>query len=335
MAKIGFATGYDPSMSVREMADFVRQAELRGYDMAFFSEALVSNRDAVTTLAAFGLATRTILLGCVQVVRLRSPLLMAQSLASLDELTDGRIVLAPGACTNRHAKRHGLAPLTPAVTLREWVESIRLLLTGEKIIYKGKSITLEEIGLNWTPPRSHIPFWFAAIGRTGLRLAGQLGDGVLLDAHTSPEYAQNAIKIAEDAAREAGRDWSTFEVAQLIPCSVEDDYDRAVDAMRWEAATRFQSAQFPVEVQRRLRVGEPAINPDDFPVLLEALRAGGHAAVAKALPRSLIENTTASGTPEEVMERVQRYRRAGVTFPLLRPQGRHQIIRVLDLFAKK
>jgi alkanesulfonate monooxygenase SsuD/methylene tetrahydromethanopterin reductase-like flavin-dependent oxidoreductase (luciferase family) len=53
------------------------------------------------------------------------------------------------------------------------------------------------------------------------------------------------------------------------------------------------------------------------------------------LPRSLIENTTASGTPEEVVARVERYRRAGVRFPLLRPQGRHQVMRMLDLFATK
>jgi alkanesulfonate monooxygenase SsuD/methylene tetrahydromethanopterin reductase-like flavin-dependent oxidoreductase (luciferase family) len=47
-----------------------------------------------------------------------------------------------------------------------------------------------------------------------------------------------------------------------------------------------------------------------------------------------VENTTASGTPDEVVARIARYRQAGVTFPLLRPQGRHQVQRVLDLFAK-
>jgi 5,10-methylenetetrahydromethanopterin reductase len=335
MDKTGFAMGYDPSLSVRDMATLARQAEQNGYDMVFFSEALLCNRDSVTALAAFGLATTRIALGATQVVRLRSPVVMAQTLASLDELVGGRIVLAPGACTEKHARRHGLAPITPALTLREWVESVRLLLAGGKVSYQGESVQLEQAGLNWTPVRASIPFWLASISRTGLRLAGQIADGVLLDAHTSPEYVENAVRILEDAVREAGRDWGSFEVAQIIPCSVEDTHDEAVDAVRWEAASRFESPNFPAETERRLRVGEPAVNRDDFPMLLHALHTGGKAGVARALPRALIENTTACGTPDEVLARVARYRRAGVTFPLIRAQARHQSPRALALFAKR
>ena len=111
MDKTGVATGYDPAMSVREMAELARQAERREYDMAFFSETVLCNRDSVTAVTALGLATAKIALGCTQVVRLRSPVVMAQTLASLDELTGGRLVLAPGACTDKHARRHG--PPTP------------------------------------------------------------------------------------------------------------------------------------------------------------------------------------------------------------------------------
>jgi len=334
MNKIGLAMGYDPALSVREMADLARQAEMRGYDMVFFSEALLCNRDSVTAVAAFGLATTRIALGFTQVVRLRTPVVMAQTLASLDELTGGRIVVAPGACTDKHARRHGLPPVTPAVALKDWIESMRLLLRGQKVIYKGDSLELEGAGLNWRPIRAHIPFWNAALTRTGLRLAGRLADGVVLDAHTSPEYVENAVKILEEAVREAGRDWGSFEVAQIIPCSVEETHEEALEAVRWEAASRFESPNLVVETERRLRVGEPAINGADFPMLLDALRTGGKAAVAKVLPRSLLENTTASGTPDEVLARIERYRRAGVTLPLVRPQARHQFTRLLDLFAR-
>jgi len=211
---------------------------------------------------------------------------------------------------------------------------VRQLLAGGKITYKGESVELDQAGLNWSPLRASVPFWIASISRTGLQLAGELGDGVLLDAHTSPEYVENAAKILKDAVRAAGRDWGRFEVAQIIPCSVEDTHDEAVDAVRWEAASRFESPNFPAETERRLRVGEPAINRDDFPMLMHALNTGGKAAVAKALPRALIENTTACGTPDEVLARVARYRRAGVTFPLIRAQARHQSPRLLALFGK-
>jgi len=335
MEKTGIAMGYDPSLSVRDMAAIAAQAERLGYDMAFFSEALLCNRDSVTTLAAFGLATSRILLGTTQVVRLRTPVVMAQTLATLDELTGGRIVLAPGACTEKHARRHGLVPMTPTVAVREWIETMRRLLAGERLSYKGQSTELENAGLNWRPRRSRIPFWLASLSRTGLRLAGEIADGVLLDAHTSPEYVENAVRILREAVRDAGRSWDGFEVAQIVPCSIEDSHKDAVDAVRWEAASRFESPNFPAETGRRLRVGEPAVRTEDFPMLLEALERGGKAGVAAALPAAFIEQTTACGTPDEVRERVARYRRAGVTFPLIRPQASHQAARAMALFARE
>ncbi len=73
-------------------------------------------------------------------------------------------------------------------------------------------------------------------------------------------------------------------MAQIIPCSIEDTHDDAAEAVRWEAASRFESPNFPAETERRLRVA--------------------------------------------------RYRQAGGTLPLIRPQARHQAQKALALFAK-
>ena len=118
--------------------------------MAFFSETFWLMRDSVTAAPAYGLATERIDLGFTQVVRLRSPVTMAQTLASLDELTGGRVVVCPGACTANHARRFGLEPTDPLGTLREWVESIRLVLTGEQVSYHGRFVTFEDVELEFT-----------------------------------------------------------------------------------------------------------------------------------------------------------------------------------------
>jgi alkanesulfonate monooxygenase SsuD/methylene tetrahydromethanopterin reductase-like flavin-dependent oxidoreductase (luciferase family) len=335
VGRIGFATGYDPGVSVRSFADLVRRVEARGYELAFFSETFWLMRDSVTATAAFGVATERIGLGFTQVVRLRSPVTMAQTAASLDELTRGRIVLCPGACTASHARRFALPPLDPLGTLREWVEAIRLVLTGEKVAYHGRFVELEDVELGFTPVRTRVPMWIAATSAGGLRLAGEIGDGVLLNSVASPEYAANAIRIVREAAEKAGRDWATFEVAQLINTSVEDEHEAAIDAVRWEVASKFVPASFRRQSASRMRVGEPFIDPEIQPALTQAFDRGGMPALAKALPASSVAGLTASGTPDEVRGRVERYREAGVRLPIVRPAAAHQTDRVIELFAPR
>lgn len=333
MDRIGFATGYDPALPVRAYVDHVRAVDERGWEIGFFSETIALMRDSVSAVSAFALATRRLALGATQVVRLRNPVTMAQTAAALDELSDGRFVLCPGACTRLHAERYSLPPLDPVLTLTEWVESIRLLLTGEKISYHGQSVTLTDVQLGWKPVRPRVPLWIAATSATGLRLAGRIGDGVLLNTVASPEYSANAIRIVREAAAEAGRDWAGFEVAQIINTSVEDDRDKALDAVRWEVATKFFPAKFRSQAGPRMRVGEPSIDPAELPAFTAAFESGGAEGLARAIPPSWLEGLTASGTPDEARRRVARYRDAGVKLPILRPAAAHQTARIIDLFS--
>jgi alkanesulfonate monooxygenase SsuD/methylene tetrahydromethanopterin reductase-like flavin-dependent oxidoreductase (luciferase family) len=333
--RIGLATGYDPALSVRDFAEAVAEVERRGWEIAFFSETVALMRDSVTALAAFAAATSRITLGCTQVVRLRSPVLMAQTIASLDELSGGRLVVCPGAATRVHAATHALDPLDPPVALREWIEAIRLLLGGEPVSYAGRVVKLEGVALGWKPIRPRVPLWIAATSATGLRLAGEIGDGVLLNTVASPEYAANAVAIVRRAVEAAGRDWDRFEVAQLINTSVEDDADRAVDAVRWEVATKFLPGKFASQAGPRLRVGEPHIDPAIVPGLERAHVSGGPEALARALPASMVRGLTAAGRPDEVRARVQRYRDAGVKLPIVRPAAAHQTRRVIELLSPR
>ena len=338
MARVGFALGYGKFTNAREIAGLMQQAEERGYEMGFFSETIELMRDSVTALAAIGLATKRLVLGSTQIVRLRGPVVMAQTLASLDELTGGRMTLAPGACTKSHARVHSLETelnLTPAEVLKEYIESMRLLLAGEKVSYHGKYVNFDNVGLAWKPARNYIPLYVPATSKTGLRLAGQIGDGVVLNAVCSPEYTENALKIIKEAAEAAGRDWSKFEVAQLINCSVEDNHKKALDEVRWEVATKLDPIQLPFIAGPKMRVGEPYIRKEDIPIFEKAYAKGGMEGLIKAVPDSYVEGMTASGTPDEVKKRVQRYREAGVKLPLLRPAANHQTQRLLELFTQK
>lgn len=333
-ARVGLALGYGKFANAREIADLMRQAEEHGFEMGFFSETIELMRDSVTALAVIGMATTRLAIGTTQIVRLRSPIVMAQTLASLDELTGGRMMLAPGACTNSHARVHALAPADPAQTLREWVESMRLILSGKKVSYHGTHVSFDDVGLAWKPTRASVPLYIPATSRTGLRIAGEIGDGAVLNAVCSPEYTRNAIKIIREAAESAGRDWSKFQIAQIVNCSIEDTHEQALDAMRWEVATKMDPVQLPFIAKPKMRVGEPYIREEDLPRFAEAYERGGMEALVKAVPDSYVEGMTASGTPDEVVARVQQYRDVGVQLPLLRPAALHQTQRLLELFAQ-
>jgi alkanesulfonate monooxygenase SsuD/methylene tetrahydromethanopterin reductase-like flavin-dependent oxidoreductase (luciferase family) len=331
--RVGFGTGYEASVGVAEAASLIARAEAAGFQLGFFSEAARLLRDGPSALAAMALATSRIDVGAVQVVRLRSPVVMAQTIATLDELSGGRLMIAPGACSPGAAARHGLPPADPGQTLIEYMESIRLLLTGQRVSYHGEYVRFEDVQLGWTPLRSSVPLLPAATSPRGLRLAGTYGDGVLLDACASPEYSANAIAVLREAHEGAGRDWSQFVVAQIVSCSIEDDRDSALDAVRWEVATKLTPASHRFQ-RYRIAVGEPRMQVAEFGALRRAFERGGMEGLAHAVPTSWVEGVTASGTPQDVQRRVAEYRAAGVQLPILRPAAAHQVERLLALFGR-
>jgi len=323
---LGFAVGYDPAASVADMAALMARAETRGFDTGFFSETFYTNRDSVSAISAFATATSRIALGTTQVVRLRSPLVMAQTAATLDELSGGRFVLVIGACTDKHAARNGLPPQPPAAVLAEYVACIRELLTGAKVTFEGRYVRLDGVGLNWKPARADIPIWIAAASPLGLRTAGEIGDGVLLDAGTSPEYSANALAILREARAAAGLDMAGFAVAQLVNTSIEQTREAAVAAVRWEVASKFRYAS---TARGKVLVGEPNISPD-APAELSAVYAEkGLDALLAAIPDDYVAALTAAGTVAEVRARLDRYRAAGVALPLVRPASAGQVDRLL------
>jgi len=333
MERIGFGTGYDPTLSVADIAALAKRAEDSGLDLAFFSEAARLLRDGPSALSAMALSTESIGLGAVQVVRLRTPAVMAQTIATLDELAGGRLLISPGACSPAAAARHGLPPADPGQGLEEYIEAIRLLLTGERVSYRGRIVAFQDVQLGWTPIRSSVPLLPAVTSRNGLRIAGRVGDGVLLDACASPEYSANAIAVIREAAGEAGRDWSRFVVAQIVSCSIEDDRAAAIDAVRWEVATKLDPKSHRFQ-RYRIAVGEPHMRVEDLPLFERAFERGGKEGLLAAVPDSYVEGVTASGTPEDVQRRVAEYRAAGVQLPIIRPAAAHQVDRLLSLFGR-
>lgn len=215
---------------------------------------------------------------------------------------------------NTHTRRHGLEDLDPPVILREWVPSIRPTLAGEEVNLDGEVVQLEDVHLGSTLAAVTSQCTFGSTSRKGLKIAGTIGDGVLLNAICSPEYSANALKIVREGVARSRRKPEDFKVAQLIDCSVEDDHQKAVDAIKSEVASKLDPIQLPFIAGPKMRVGEPYKKEEHIPKFEEAWARGGKEGLIKPVPDSYVEEMTVSGTEEEVQARAQQFETFGSIF---------------------
>ncbi|MDA4124648.1 MAG: LLM class flavin-dependent oxidoreductase [Thaumarchaeota archaeon] len=329
MERVGLGLGYSPELTVNDMSKWVIDAEERGFELTFFSETIMTMRDAITSLTAFSVRTSRMRFGCTQILRIRTPLVIAQTFTSLNEISGGRVILSVGACTDSHARKHGLPLQNPAKVLKEHATLIKKYWENETVSFKGETIEVEGEGLA-IRPKSKIPLLLASTSRTGLRIAGEVGDGVVVNATTSPEYARNALAVVKQAAEAAGRNFNDFIITGLVVSGVTDGTKEAENALRWELASKFDPLQVDFAVRPRIRVGEPVVTEALIQKLSESYRIGGKEKLAQDIPEDVIRSLTAFGTAREVRERVEEYRKAGVQLPIVRPASSKLMKSVMD-----
>jgi F420-dependent oxidoreductase-like protein len=224
-------TAYDH----RELLECVRAADACGYDSFWCPEAW--ERDAFSLLTDVAAHTKQIGLGTGIVnVFSRSPALLAMSAATLDELSGGRFRLGLGTSGARVIEDfHGIPYQKSLTRLKETIQIIRLLLSGERADFQGECFRLSRFRLSFKPLRAEIPIYIAGFSEKTLRLIGERADG-WLPVYWPRERLGDAIEQIHTAARQADRDHSKIEIAPLMTMAVSADRDSAREAARWPIA---------------------------------------------------------------------------------------------------
>jgi len=138
-------------------------------------------------------------------VPLRNPAATAMEIATLARLFPGRFVPAVGHGVLEWMAQVGARVASPMTLLREHADAVRRLLHGETVSVTGRYVQLDTVALDW-PPEQVPPLIVGARGPKTVALAGQVGDGVLLDSFlATPEYVASEAARATEAARAAGR----------------------------------------------------------------------------------------------------------------------------------
>lgn len=233
---LGRLPGFDKSgFNKRELVECVRAADACGYDSFWLPEAW--ERDAFTLLTELALRTERIHLGTGIInVFSRSPALIAMSAATLDEISGGRFRLGLGTSASRVIEDfHGISYQKPLTRLKETVQIVRALLSGDPIDFSGECFKLSRFKLGFKPVRSDIPIYIAGLGLKSLRQIGEIADGWLptLWPRTKLPEGIAAIRAGAEAA---GRNASRIEVAPFVNVVVSDDITRARNSARMPLA---------------------------------------------------------------------------------------------------
>jgi F420-dependent oxidoreductase-like protein len=223
--RLGLHIGYwGLGLTADEQLKLVREAESLGFDSVWSAEAYGS--DAATVLAWIAAQTETIKLGsAIFQMPGRSPAMTAMTAVTIDQLSNGRMLLGIGSSGPQVAEGwHGQPFAKQLQRTREYVDIVRTALARERVEYHGDTYELpipggpgKPLKLMIPPVQEKIPIYIAAIGPKNTALTGEIADG-WIPTFFSPEYMHESKKLLEEGAakRERGTLPDDFDIAPMV-----------------------------------------------------------------------------------------------------------------------
>jgi len=224
---LSFGVTVLPDPPYTRWLELIKLAEGHGFDYAWTYDSHVLWQESIPLFGYAAHETSKIKLGhFVTNPGTREPTVLASAYATLQDLTDGRMVMGIGRGDS--ARRYiGQQPVKVAEFERACA-MIRDFMNGREVNWNDK-----ELQLKWVRPElPQIPMWIAGYGPKALGVAGRVGDGVIIQL-ADPEIIQWIMSTARRAAEEAGRDPAELKCIVGAPSHVSDDLADARDQVRW------------------------------------------------------------------------------------------------------
>lgn len=279
-------------------------AEREGFDDVWFADG--GSIDSLTLAAAVAQRTRRVRIGTAVIpVFTRTPAVFAATVMTLSRLAPNRFILGLGASSHAIIEGwHGLAFDRPLTRVREATLLLRKLLAGEKSDFSGA--TLHSHGYRLAlPVEGQVPIHLAALRPRMLELAGELGDGVVLNLFPDQALPRMLEHVAAGAAR-AGLSLADREVVCRHQVCVTEDSAAAREVFRRHFVPYYAT---PVYNRFLAWCGYEA----EAATLEAGWREKDRAKTGGALSDALIDRIAIIGSAEECRERVRAYARGGIT----------------------
>ena len=299
-----------PIGPANEAVDLARAAIESGYEEVWMAEVNGGDSYALAGAVARGLPGVPIGTAVVP-AQTRTPMMHAMAAMTLSQMTQGNFILGIGLSSPNIVHDWAGQPYErPLTTMREHVEVLRQMLSGQKTSFEGRTLRVKGFRLGGAPV-GHVPIYLGALNPAMLRLTGALCDGVCLNM--VPESAlPQVLGEVRRGAEEAGKDPAAIEVVARLHVVLVDEPSMGRNLIRTVfgayAATPgynkcFEWIGFEDEAQR----------------IREAFAKGDRAGVAAGVSDRLCDAMAVVGDEDTVRARVRAYAEAGIDVCIINP----------------
>ena len=233
----------------------------------------------------------------------RSPSLIAMGAVTVDTISNKRLVLGLGTSSQPLVEDfHGDKFENPLKRMREYVEIIRLILSGKMINYTGKIFSLKNFSLLIKPPRDIIPIYLAAVNQKMVELTWEIADGVIFYLRPKNEIKSTLTKMQNKKKIDSS--------LQIITCMNEDS-EKAMNRAK-------RTLAFYVSVGKIYRefLASNGFKNETKTIFAEYDR-NGLKNNYELVPESMVNELCIAGTPNECKVQLKQFRETGIDLPII------------------
>jgi len=283
---------------------FAIESERSGFDNVWITDHY-NNRNVYVSLTLAATCTERIRLGPgVTNPYMIHPVMTAQAVASLNEVAPGRVICGIGVGDKTTLATVGVEQHVPLAAIRDSVQIIRDMTTGKGSRLEGKAFKVSGARF-FFKVGNPIPVYIGAQGPKMLSLAGEIGDGVLINASHRRDI-ENALKFVKEGAARAGRTVDEVDVAVYTSFSMAEDPAKAVKAATPVVAYIVAGAPQPL-------LESHGISSEAAESIKNGIAQGKWKEAFGQVTPQMIDAFSICGSPEACLERIEELRKIGMT----------------------
>lgn len=233
----------------------------------------------------------------------RSPATIAMGAATIDSLSDGRLILGLGTSSLPIVETfHGYKFENPVQRMKEYVEIIRLIISGKQVNYNGKIFELKNFTLLLKPKRQSIPIYLAAINQKMVNLTWNVGDGVIFYLRPLNEMKKVITKMQQQRKIDV--------TCQIITCVAENS-DAAIERAKKTLAFYVSVGKIYREFLSKNGFKNETAN------IFDEFKNSGFKSNYEFVTDSMLKSLCICGTVEECKKQLQKFVEAGINLPII------------------